>query len=243
MRIIFDLHNQFGRFFDESLYKAEIAARWINAGFGTAEREVRIIAKHGTFRKDYLMDVLFNSGLMLEAKTAEVFTPNHRMYGLNYLFLTGMQHGRLVNLRPERVQHEFLSTRLTSERRHQFTIETSDWKCLNSESSLLRDILIDLLNDWGAFLEIGLYKEAVTHFLGGAEKVIRFVPVLSAGKTIGEQKLHLLDADIVFSFTSVVTNLDSMMKHQRRFLEHTPLRCIQWVNFRRDRIEFRTLIK
>jgi GxxExxY protein len=243
MRIVFDVHNKFGRFFDETLYKSEIAARWINAGFGTAEREVRITAKHGTFQKDYLMDILFNAGLMLEAKTTEILTPNHRTYGLNYLFLTGMRHGRLVNLRPERVQHEFLSTRLTAERRHEFTIDDSDWKCLNPESSVLKDTLVDLLKDWGAFLEAGLYKEAVTHFLGGTEKVVRFVPIVSAGRTIGEQKLHLLNADTAFSFTSVVAKPNSMMEHQRRFLEHTPLRFIQWVNFRRHRIEFRTLRK
>jgi GxxExxY protein len=137
MGIIFDVHNKFGRFFDETLYKAEIAARWADAGLGTAEREVRIAATHDSFHKDYLMDLLFNHGLMLEAKTAESLVPIHRNYGLNYLFLTGMQHGRLVNLRPERVQHEFLSTRLTPERRRQFTVEKSEWRNLNPESSLL----------------------------------------------------------------------------------------------------------
>jgi hypothetical protein len=60
MAMIFDVHNQFGRFFDETLYKAEIAARWMDSGLGTAEREVRITASHGTFRKDYLMDLFFN---------------------------------------------------------------------------------------------------------------------------------------------------------------------------------------
>ena len=78
MGIVFDVHNRFGRFFDEELYKAEIAHRWVEAGYGTAEREVRVTARHGAFRQDYRMDILFNHGLMLEAKTTETLTPSHR---------------------------------------------------------------------------------------------------------------------------------------------------------------------
>src|SRR5690242_20503168 len=78
MRIVFDVHNQFGRFLDEALYKSEIAARWIAAGLGTAEREVRISVTHDSFRKDYSMDLLFNRGVMLEAKAAETLAGAHR---------------------------------------------------------------------------------------------------------------------------------------------------------------------
>lgn len=113
MRIVFDVHNEFGRFLDESLYKSEIATRSIAAGLGSAEREVQISVTHETFRKEYAMDLLFNHGVMLEAKVAEALAGAHRTQGLNYLFLTGMQHGRLANFRPERVEHEFLSTHLT----------------------------------------------------------------------------------------------------------------------------------
>ena len=40
MGVVFDVHNQFGRFLDEALYKVEIAARWLAAGFDSVEREV-----------------------------------------------------------------------------------------------------------------------------------------------------------------------------------------------------------
>ena len=36
---------------------------------------------------------------------------------------------------------------------------------------------------------------------------------------------------------------EAMRDHQIRFLKHTPLRFIQWVNFHHDRIEFTTLSK
>ena len=243
MGIVFDVHNEFGRFLDERLYKQEIAARWLEAGLGVAEREVRIIVTHESFRKDYSMDLLFNHGLMLEAKVAEALVAANRAQGFNYLFLTGMQHGRLVNLRPERVEHEFLSTQLTIEKRRQFATVDSSWRVVNDESAWLRDKVIALLNDWGAFLEVPLYRDAIAHFLGGPERVIQPVPVHSGNRLLGEQAIHLLTRDTAFAFTAITSDVSSMTDHQRRFLQHTPLRFIQWVNFNHHQIEFTTLTK
>lgn len=243
MGIVFDVHNEFGRFLDEELYKREIAARWVESGLGTAEREVRISVTHETFRKEYRMDLLFNSGLMLEVKTADVIVPANRMQGLNYLFLSGMNHGRLVNLRPERVEHEFLSTKLTHNLRRQFKVIDIGWRAVNPESIWIRGKVIELINDWGAFLEAGLYREALTHFLGGPERVITKVPVHSGSRLVGEQPVHLLTRDTAFAITAVTGNRAAMQEHQIRFLKHTPLRFIQWINLNHHEIEFTTLAK
>jgi GxxExxY protein len=243
MRMVFDVHNEFGRFFDEVLYKRELAARWLAAKLGAAECEARISVTHESFRKDYLMDVLFNHGLMLEAKAAEALAPAHRAQGLNYLFLTGMQHARLVNFRPEQVEHEFLSTRLTPARRRQFQVVDLDWRTVNPESSWLREKVITVLTDWGAFLEVTIYRDAITHFLGGSERAIRPVPVQSGECLLGQQPVHLLTDDTAFAFTAVTADRSSMAEHQIRFLKHTPLRFVQWVNFNRHQIEFTTLTK
>ena len=243
MRVVFDVHNEFGRFLDEVLYKREIAARWLEAGLGTAECEPRISVTHESFRKDYSMDLLFNHGIMLEAKAAESITPAHRAQGLNYLYLSGMQHARLVNLRPERVEHEFLSTQLTPERRRHFRIMDSNWQFVNEESKWLREKLIALLTDWGAFLETGLYREALMHFLGGPGHVIRPIAVHSANRLLGEQLAHLLTDDTAFAITALCGNISSMQEHQMRFLRHTPLRFMQWINFNHHQIELRTLAK
>lgn len=243
MGVIFDVHNEFGRFLDEALYKSEIAARWLNLGLGTVEREVRISVTHDSFRQDYSMDLLFNGGLMLEAKAAEVLVGAHRAQGLNYLFLAGMQHGRLANFRPEKVEHEFLSTRLTPEKRRRIVIRDSDWKIVNAESKWLRQTLVELLEDWGAFLETRLYRDAITHFLGGLDRVVRPVPIHSGSRLIGSQLVHLLTGDTAFAFTAITGQHPAMLEHQCRFLRHTPLRFVQWVNFNRNQIEFRTLSK
>jgi GxxExxY protein len=241
--MVFEVHNEFGRFLDERLYKAELAARWLDAGLGTVQREVQITVTHESFRKHYMMDLLFNHGLMLEAKVAESIVAANRAQGLNYLLLTGMQHGRLVNLRPERVEHEFLSTRLTPDRRRQFTVVDSDWQGTDAESAWLRGKVFALLNDWGAFLEIALYRDAITHFLGGSERVLQPVPVRSRDRLLGEQAVHLLTPDTAFAFTASTADGTSMADHQRRFLKHTPLRRIHWVNFNHHNIEFTTVGK
>jgi len=241
--VIFEVHNKFGRFLDELLFKREIAARCLERGISPAEREVAIRVSHDGFAKDYFMDLLFSHGLMVEVKTVEKLGPAHRKQALDYLFLTGMQHGRLVNLRTNQVEHEFVSTKLTVERRRAFSVVDNEWRDVNTESAWLKDKLVELLQDWGAFLEVSLYREAITWFLGGPSVVCRPVPVLSGSKSIGNQVVHLLTDDTAFAFTAVTASRDPMRAHQLLFLRHTPLKCIQWVNFNRHRIEFSTLTK
>src|SRR5262245_33011072 len=101
MRVVFDVHNEFGRLLDEDLYKCEITNRCAAIGLLPAEREVRIRVSYETFVKDYFMDLLFCGGFMLEAKVAERLVSAHRGQSLNYLLLAGLRHGRLVNFRGE----------------------------------------------------------------------------------------------------------------------------------------------
>ena len=43
MGIVFDVHNEFGRFCDEKIYKTEIADRCQKGGIGTVQNDSRII--------------------------------------------------------------------------------------------------------------------------------------------------------------------------------------------------------
>jgi GxxExxY protein len=243
LRVAFDVHNEFGRFLDEALYKNEIAARWEAAGLGTVQREVQINLINESFRKTYFMDLLFNNALMLEAKAAESLTGAHRAQGLNYMFLAGLKHALLANFRPERVEHEFLSTSLTQEERRRFKPVDAGWQAVNDESRLFRERLLALISDWGAFLESSLYREAMTHFFGGAASCVRPVAVYSGDRLIGSQAVHFLTDDTAFAITSMTRNLAAMAEHQTRFLRHTPLKYMQWANLNRHDIEFRTLTR
>ena len=110
--IAFDVHNEFGRLLDESIYKRAIALRCAATGILPARQEVQINVRFEGFEKQYFMDLLCATGLMVEAKTVESLTKAHFSQTLHYLMLTGMSNGLLVNLRPERVTHQFVSTTL-----------------------------------------------------------------------------------------------------------------------------------
>jgi GxxExxY protein len=238
--ITFEIHNEFGRFLDELLYKREIAARCMESGIPT-ERELRIWVTHGSFTKDYAIDLVFSHGVIYEAKAVEWLAPAHEAQTLNYVLLTDTHHAKLVNLRPERVQWRFVSTRLTSDLRKRITIDHSAWRDVNAPSQRLKDVMIELLTDWGAFLECNLYRDALTHFLGGQEKVVRRISVYSGERLIGDQEVYLLSEDTAFAVSAVTESTEGMRIHLGRFLTHTRLQHLQWINLNHDRIEFVTL--
>ena len=241
MRIVFDVHNEFGRLLDEDLYKHQVAARCTAIGLEPTEREVRIRIRHGSFFKDYWMDLLICRGYMLEGKVAERLVATHRAQSLNYMLLAGMRHGRLVNFRTERVEHEFVSTTLTVEERRRFSVEDTDWIEAEDESRLLKSKTIELIEDWGGFLDVNLYREALVHFMGGARSVTRPVEIFSGGMPIGTQNMNLLTENTAFVFTTLQENGGTMREHLARLLTHTRLRRIQWINLGRHRVEFVTV--
>lgn len=241
LRIIFDVHNHFGRFLDEELFKREIAACIAERQIGSVDREFRIRVSHKSFEKVYRIDLLVDSGFLVEAKVVEALNPAHRAQAFNYLFLLGLQHGLLVNLRTERVQHEYVSTSLTFEARHQFNVVEMDWRPMTPAGEWLKRTMLDLLHDWGAFLEINLYRDAITHFLGGKANVVRPVNVMSGDRVVGQQDMHLLSANTAFALSAVTGDHVPMQCHLSRFLRHTPLEFLQWINLNHHQIEFRTL--
>jgi GxxExxY protein len=243
MGVVFDVHNEFGRLMDEELYKLEIAERCLALGIVPVEREVRIQVRHATFSKDYFMDLLFCRGVMLEAKVAESLVAAHRSQALNYLLLAGLKHGRLVNLRTERVQHEFVSTTLTAEERRRFEVVEHEWVEREEQSRLLKVKMIDLLTDWGAFLDVGLYREALIHFMGGPGVVCQPIQVFSGLRTLGVQNLNLINGETVVALTTKQTDAGAFRDNLSRLLHHTKLKAIQWINLNRHVVEFTTLMK
>jgi len=124
---------------------------------------------------------------MLEAKVADRLVAAYRGQSLNYLLLAELKHGRLVNFRTERVQHEFVSTTLTLEERRRFRMVESNWMEMNTESRQLKTKMFELLTDWGAFLDVNLYREGLIHFLGGPGLVCKAVDIFSGPRRLGAQ--------------------------------------------------------
>lgn len=238
--LAFDTHNEFGRYLDEPMYQAELAARISAIGMPVL-REMQITLTMEGYSRDYFADLLVDGGVIVETKAAETLTGSHKAQTLNYLYLCGLHHGTLLNFRPDRVQHQFVSTTLTVEDRRCIDWNLENWKPLTPRCEILRETLERALPDWGARLDPSLYRDAITCMLGGQEEVVRKVEVRSQYGSLGEQCVHLVSEDVAFSVTSAVHGADIVREHQRRFLEHTALRAMQWVNLAGQSVTLHTI--
>lgn len=230
----FAIHNELGRFFDENVYQNELIRRLGSR----ATKEFWIHVTHGDFRKPYRVDLLVDQGAPFELKAVQLLHDQHRTQLINYLMLTGLNHGKLINFRPNRVEHEFVNNHVTLDQCHTFRVEIGRWRSVDSDGQRFQELLVTLLRDWGTCLELDLYAEAVTHFFGGPERVVRDVDVISNGIIVGTQKLRLLNETTAFKLTSLSQDLDAYESHLRRLLQHTPLRRLLWVNLTLDEVAF-----
>jgi GxxExxY protein len=103
MRSVFDCQNELGRLCDESIYQNDLAFRLETAGLGLIHKEVTVIVTHGSFCKKYYLDLVVGNGAIYELKVAARIIAEHEAQLMNYLFLLGASHGKLVNFRPVQV--------------------------------------------------------------------------------------------------------------------------------------------
>ena len=122
MAEIFDLQRGLGRLFDEKVYKNALQSRMSNL-----QTEVEIKVSFRDFQKSYFMDVLASSGAVFELKAIESINQRHRSQLLNYLLLCDLKHGKLVNLRSDSVEHEFVNATQSLEERQTFVVDKAQW--------------------------------------------------------------------------------------------------------------------
>ncbi len=63
------------------------------------------------------------------------------------------------------------------------------------------------------------------------------------GHKIGEQKVRLCGPRVAFKITTLQDELQTFEAHAWRFLQHTELDAIQWINVSRERLMLRTLLR
>ena len=239
MAHVFAIHRDFGRLFDERIYKQELAQR-----LPGVRLETQVDVTHRTFTKRYFLDVLTAEGALFEFKAAEDFTPRHRAQLLNYLLLLDLAHGKLVNLRPSEVQHEFVNAAMTTAERRRFALHRNDFDAQTPGAVALEAIFIPLLEDFGTGLDLSFYEEAVTHLLGGEATVVRDVEVIGGdGTTLGTQRLRLCAPEAAFRLTTFAAPPPSFSDHCRRLLRHLPLEAVQWINITNHVITLTTIRK
>jgi GxxExxY protein len=236
MRHIFAMHSELGRFFDEKIYKRELAHRSPNVRL-----EAPVDITFDSFQKRCFLDVLVGEGGLFEFKAAESLSGRHRAQLMQYLMLCGLAHGKLINVRPRVVQHEFVNTHWQHADRVQFKVDTARLNAAVAGVVRLCDVLTALLRDLGTGLEVALYEEAVAHFFGGPDEVEADVAVAIDGRRIGYQRFRLIAPGVALKITGFDRALEPFEIHARRLLAHVDLRAIAWVNVSMKKITFTTL--
>jgi len=242
MGIVFDVHNEFGSFCNEKIYKTELADRIQKRELGTVQIEEPIYVFYNDFTKNYYMDLLINQSVMYELKTTKMIINEHRKQAINYLLLAALNNGKLINMRTSSVQHEFILTSLNIKERYQHIIYDQQWINLDDDSIWIKKLMTELLTEWGAFLDTNLFYEAIEYFRGGMEHVIKKIKIKNDSQILGEQKVHLLNPITAFKISGVKKHISLYEQHLRLFLQHTSLRAIQWINFNNHSITFKTIL-
>ena len=234
----FAVQRDLGRLCDEKIYQADLAARLTSANLSPIRREAPVTVSFRDFSKTYELDLVVADRAIYELKTVGALTSAHEAQLLNYLLLTNSTRGKLINFRPNSVEARFVNTTLDHAERHRLSVHTDGWQGDDAFFTLV----LDLLNDWGTALETSLYREALTHFLGGEERVLLQIPMQREGMALGNQRFHLASADTAFFVTSFTAEICTKHEvHLRRLLATSPLKQAYWVNIGRHDIHFRTL--
>ncbi len=149
--LAYEIHNKLGRLWSEEIYKHELANRCRAVGYENVEVEKAIIVSHKDFHKKYFIDLFIANSMIYELKAVSELTSEHEKQMLNYLFLTGLQHGKLLNFRPLSVQKRFVSTTLRMQDRYNFFIYECILKTKNNHrchcERSLRSEAISLCNN------------------------------------------------------------------------------------------------
>jgi GxxExxY protein len=240
MKTAFDAHNQLGRFYDEKICQNALLKSCEATGL-RADTEFEIKLTHRNFSKSFFIDLLFEGSTVSELKAVKAIQEASRIQILDYLFMSDTRLGKLINFRPPSVEHEFVSTSLSNQDRHAFSIETAKWKEPTDTAVKIKTLITELLNDWGAFLNTTTYKEALCFFLGGDNALIKPIEIRNNGNSLGHQNIPVVNNTETFCLTSLTKDIPTYKAHLSRFMSHTRLHFMYWINFNRFKIQFTPL--
>ena len=234
--------NELGRLCDEAVYEADLKARLVAEGFREVNTQVPVTVTHDSFSKTYYLDLMADDALY-ELKTNTALTGEDDAQLIHYILLLGIQRGKLLNFRTPKVQGRIQATGLTQEARRQVHANSARWQELSPECRALRETLLVLLSDWGAFLEVSLYQEALIHFLGGESNVLQRLRLARNGVPLAGQRFLVHANGVAFRLTALTDGISAQESHLRRLLALTDLRAMQWINLNHAEIQFVTLTR
>lgn len=234
----FQVHQNLGRLFDEKVYQSALASR-----VADMQTEVQIDVCFRDFRKTYFMDAVVANGAVFELKAVEKLAAAHRGQLLNYLLLTGQHHGKLVNFRPDSVEHEFVNAMATLAERTTFELNDHAWRSTRGFGGHRKAMVIAMLEDWGVGLSRSLYEEAVLHFCGGPGQALTEVEVSLNQQCITSQVVALCSERTALRVTTLKDEpaIRAYAQDLQRFIASTTLDTVQWINISHSHLTFTTL--
>ncbi len=236
---VISIRRDLGRFFDEKHYKKALASIRPDVLL-----EAPIPVSHGSFKKCYFLDVVLCLGGVFEFKVIEAFNSRHKAQLLHYLMLAELWHGMLINVRPEKMQRDFVNHHLRHGDRQQFRLVTSQLQRGLPGSEQFVQILTDLLHDCGTSLDLSLYEEGITHFCGGESALIRPAMVHFNGQPLGPQKLRFITEKTAFKLTAFDRELSQkrFATHLQQLVNHADIESMIWANVCRNEVTIQSLI-
>ena len=243
MRFVFAVHNDLGCTCDERIYQNDLGARLQSVGMNRVQREVPITLTHASFRKQLYLDFTVEDRAVYELKAVAALSGGHERQLLTYLLATGATRGKLVNFRPSSVEYRTVNAVLGPEQRRRIDLDIARWSEPDRRSAELRHALTSLLHDWGAFLALSIYEEALIDLLGGTDVVMRWINLNRKGVPLGRQAMCCLNEQVGFKLTAFRRPSENGEEHIRRFLSLTPFTHLHWINFANARIDLVTLDK
>jgi GxxExxY protein len=234
--------NELGRLCEEGVYEADLKSRLLADGFREVHTQVPVTVTHGIFSKAYYLDLIADDGLY-ELKCHASLTGEDDAQLIHYILLLGIQRGKLLNFRTPKVEGRIHATGLTQNARRQVHANSARWQELSPDCRTLRETLLTLLSDWGAFLEVSLYQKALIHFLGGETNVVRRLLLSRNGMPLAAQRFLVHASGVGFRLTALTDGITAQESHLRRLLALTDLRAMQWINLNHTEIQLVTLTR
>ena len=97
-QIAYGVHEYFGNGLLEKVYESALEHRLVKAGFKVErQRPLKVFDSDGYCVGEYFVDMMVDGKLIIELKATKSLAPEHLAQTLNYLKITGIPVGLLIN--------------------------------------------------------------------------------------------------------------------------------------------------
>jgi GxxExxY protein len=232
----FAVQKELGGLFDEDVYGKAVAER-----LDDMQMEVQVDVLFGNYCKSYFVDAVVSSGAIFEFKAVVALNTRHRSQLLNYLLLTEMGHGKLINFRRDGVEHQFVNTSLELADRRCFNVCDKEWTETDGFGETEKTLVTEMLRDWGTGLSRALYEQAVFYLLGVADVSLIERDVYWRGVCVATQAVPICGEGTAVRLTTFQDKGSAFEQELTRLMSATGIRSAQWINVARGNVTFKTL--